>query len=101
MQARFDLITYKPGWTWKVVQSPVQDCYIIHLTAVMVDADNFEEECRIGIPGTVRVDAKLMESDEALLDFARWMISDLERHEMGEFLRFRGEKIDNPHAKAA
>jgi hypothetical protein len=96
MASELEVITYKPGWRFRVYEGVWEGPHIV-ITTVQTDAYHEGQ--------TVTLDIHSMLPP--FVDFAQfrrwlgWRLARIEVHEMREFLQRRGAPIFNPHAEGA
>lgn len=87
-------VSYKPGWTFIITSSP--DVYPL-IVRVRFEAPNCENPSEIVSLGMPR---QLEYADIDREGLIAWLIETVRRcedHEMREWLRVSGKKIDDPH----
>jgi hypothetical protein len=99
-------ITYKPGWQLSVTTetrqnylyngSPVTGMKHLTITAEVPDA------CIPGKTTTVTADnfiPEYIDSEENLLRWVKYALTQVELHERDEFFRYQGGLVSDPHGK--
>lgn len=97
-------LTYKPGWSftyepsltnddmdWWEEGSPAPDMLVIHMT--VPNSANPDETMRFFVKRVIPDVYKL----EDFLGWWKTIVIEAEIHETREFLRYKGERIDDPH----
>jgi hypothetical protein len=92
VQAVFDRVTYKDGWSLEVYDGRFEGQHVV-ITTVVADAYDQTKTVTLDVHSSLPP----MRDEQAVLEWLAWRLGRLETHEMLEFLRLDGSCWVDPH----
>lgn len=94
---------YKPDWeislkpAWYTESVFARNSVRLEVRFTAIDSTDPDQERDTDVLFDVTFDLDLMPGEDALVDFVRQTITQAEMHERDEWLRYKGELLDDPH----